>query len=167
MDNSFIVLKYNAQWPCTKLHKGKQKDRTKTLAEFPDHILNDYGLSVCPSPTSVYNLQSNHCVFQFFKSFLRNLLRSHSLLNVMEMEIYCCWDSPSEQKETSLIPTMLSSSVFFWSNKKSSCRDNVSKTYPTLSWPVWAEKLRKLFLPNRALKQIKIRHQNLTYMNTI
>ena len=29
--------------PCTKLHKDEQKDRTKTLAEFPDHILNDYG----------------------------------------------------------------------------------------------------------------------------
>ena len=29
--------------PCTKLHKGEQKDRTKTLAEFPDHIFNDYG----------------------------------------------------------------------------------------------------------------------------
>ena len=28
--------------PCTKLHKVEQKDRTKTLAEFPDHILNDY-----------------------------------------------------------------------------------------------------------------------------
>ena len=27
--------------PCTN-HKGEQKDRTKTLAEFPDHILNDY-----------------------------------------------------------------------------------------------------------------------------
>ena len=25
-----------------KLHKGEQKDRTKTLAEFQDHILNDY-----------------------------------------------------------------------------------------------------------------------------
>ena len=32
--------------PCTKLHiqyKGEQRDRTKTLAEFPDHILNDDG----------------------------------------------------------------------------------------------------------------------------
>ena len=28
--------------PCTKLQKGEQKDRTKTLAEVPDHILNDY-----------------------------------------------------------------------------------------------------------------------------
>ena len=28
--------------PCTKLHKVEQKDRTKTLAEFPDHVLNDY-----------------------------------------------------------------------------------------------------------------------------
>ena len=24
------------------MHKVEQKDRTKTLAEFPDHILNDY-----------------------------------------------------------------------------------------------------------------------------
>ena len=24
------------------MHKGEQKDRTKILAEFPDHILNDY-----------------------------------------------------------------------------------------------------------------------------
>ena len=30
--------------PCTNLHKDEQKDRTKTLAEFPDHILNDYGI---------------------------------------------------------------------------------------------------------------------------
>ena len=47
MDNSFIILKYNGfsdRAPCTKLHKGEQKDRTKTLAQFPDHILNDYGL---------------------------------------------------------------------------------------------------------------------------
>ena len=29
--------------PCTKLHKVEQKDRTKSLAEFLDHILNDYG----------------------------------------------------------------------------------------------------------------------------
>ena len=46
LDNSFIILKYNGfsdRGPCTKLHKVKQKDRTKTLAESPDHILNDYG----------------------------------------------------------------------------------------------------------------------------
>ena len=30
--------------PCTNLHKGVQKDRTKTLAEFPDDILNEYVL---------------------------------------------------------------------------------------------------------------------------
>ena len=28
--------------PCTNLHKGEQKDRTKTLPELPVHILNDY-----------------------------------------------------------------------------------------------------------------------------
>ena len=47
LDNSFIILKYNGfsvRAPCTKLHKVEQKDRTKTLAEFPDHILNDYGI---------------------------------------------------------------------------------------------------------------------------
>ena len=45
MDNSFIILKYNGfsdRALCTKLHKIEQKDRTKSLAEFPDHILNDY-----------------------------------------------------------------------------------------------------------------------------
>ena len=45
MDNSFIILKYNGfsdRAPHTKFHKGEQKDRTKTLVEFPDYILNDY-----------------------------------------------------------------------------------------------------------------------------
>jgi hypothetical protein len=28
--------------PGTKLHKREQKDRTKTLAEFPNHVLKDY-----------------------------------------------------------------------------------------------------------------------------
>jgi hypothetical protein len=28
--------------PCTKLHKHKQKDTTKTLVEFPNHVLKDY-----------------------------------------------------------------------------------------------------------------------------
>ena len=49
-----LTIHYNKQWlncvsaigpmgsVCTKLHKCEQKDRTKTLAEFPDHILNDY-----------------------------------------------------------------------------------------------------------------------------
>ena len=49
LDNSFIILKYNVlsdRAPCTKLHKVEQKDRTKTLAEFPDHILNDYMIQV-------------------------------------------------------------------------------------------------------------------------
>jgi hypothetical protein len=32
--------------PCTKLHKREQKDRTKTLAEFPNHVLKDYMFSV-------------------------------------------------------------------------------------------------------------------------
>jgi hypothetical protein len=30
-------------WLCTKLHKHEQKDITKTLAEFPNHVLKDYG----------------------------------------------------------------------------------------------------------------------------
>ena len=29
--------------PCTKVHKREQKDRTKTLAEFPNRVLKDYG----------------------------------------------------------------------------------------------------------------------------
>ena len=40
-----MILKYNGfsdRAPCTKLHKVEQKDRTKTLAEFPDYVLNDY-----------------------------------------------------------------------------------------------------------------------------
>ena len=28
--------------PYTKLHKREQKDRTKTSAEFPNHVLKDY-----------------------------------------------------------------------------------------------------------------------------
>ena len=31
--------------PCTSLNKHEQKDRTKTLAEFPDHVSIDYGES--------------------------------------------------------------------------------------------------------------------------
>ena len=34
------------QWPCTKLHKGEQKDRTKSFAEFPNYISIDYGLTL-------------------------------------------------------------------------------------------------------------------------
>ena len=46
MDNSFIILKYKGfRASCAKFHKGEQNDRTKTLAEFPDPILNDYGLT--------------------------------------------------------------------------------------------------------------------------
>jgi hypothetical protein len=47
LDDSFIILKYNVfidRAPCTKLHKREQKDRTKTLAEFPNHVLKDYDL---------------------------------------------------------------------------------------------------------------------------
>ena len=40
---SFLhYTKYNIFKPRTSLHKIEQKDRTKTLALFPDHILNDY-----------------------------------------------------------------------------------------------------------------------------
>ena len=28
-----------------KLHKSEQKDRTKTLVEFPNHVLKDYGIT--------------------------------------------------------------------------------------------------------------------------
>jgi hypothetical protein len=48
LDDSFIILKYNVfidRAPCTKLHKREQKDRTKTLAEFPNHALKDYDLT--------------------------------------------------------------------------------------------------------------------------
>ena len=31
--------------PCTSLHKHEQKDRTKTLAESPDHILIDFDIN--------------------------------------------------------------------------------------------------------------------------
>ena len=45
MIRHFIILKYNVfidRAPCTKLHKREQKDRTKTLPEFPNHVLKDY-----------------------------------------------------------------------------------------------------------------------------
>jgi hypothetical protein len=41
LDDSFIILKYNVfidRAPCTKLHKREQKDSTKTLPEFPNHV---------------------------------------------------------------------------------------------------------------------------------
>ena len=41
LDDSFIILKHNVftdRAPCTKLHKREQKDKTQTLAEFPDHL---------------------------------------------------------------------------------------------------------------------------------
>jgi hypothetical protein len=40
-----IILKYNVfidRAPYTKLHKREQKDRTKTLVEFSNHVLKDY-----------------------------------------------------------------------------------------------------------------------------
>ena len=36
------IQAYTVHVLCFRLHKGKQKDRTKTLAVFSDHILNDY-----------------------------------------------------------------------------------------------------------------------------
>jgi hypothetical protein len=45
LDDSLIILKYNVfidRAPGTKLHKREQKDRTKTLAEFPGHVLKDH-----------------------------------------------------------------------------------------------------------------------------
>ena len=42
LDNSFIILKYNVFSDRACIYK--QKDRTKTLAEFPDRISLDYGL---------------------------------------------------------------------------------------------------------------------------
>ena len=42
---------FSDRTPCTKLHKGEQKERTKILAEFPDHILNDYDQTLAPTLT--------------------------------------------------------------------------------------------------------------------
>jgi hypothetical protein len=41
LDDSLIIQKYNVfidRAPCAKLHKREQKDRKKTLAEFPNHV---------------------------------------------------------------------------------------------------------------------------------
>ena len=43
--DSFIILKYNVfidRALCTKPHKREQKDITKTLPDFPNHVLKDY-----------------------------------------------------------------------------------------------------------------------------
>ena len=63
---------YWIQWvqsPCTKLHKVEQKDRTKTLAEFPDHILNDYvaifGVKFSTNKTP-FLLENVRCLFGYF-----------------------------------------------------------------------------------------------------
>jgi hypothetical protein len=59
LDDSLIILKYNVfidRTPCTKLHKREQKDRTKTLAEFPNHVLKDYGLVGCGANTISRNV---------------------------------------------------------------------------------------------------------------
>ena len=43
LDNSFIILKYSGFSDRAQncIIKGEQKDRIKTLAEFPDYIFND------------------------------------------------------------------------------------------------------------------------------
>ena len=48
--------------PCTKLHKVEQKDRTKTLAEFPDHILNDFDSTDHALPSQAMKLHCT-CIF--------------------------------------------------------------------------------------------------------
>jgi hypothetical protein len=46
LDDLLIILKYNVFIDREKkLHKREQKDRTKTLAEFPNHVLKDYGIT--------------------------------------------------------------------------------------------------------------------------
>ena len=57
------------------MHKGEQKDRTKTFAEFPDHISIDYGLLQIACPLGKNTLVlfcnvCNYCKFGANKSFL-------------------------------------------------------------------------------------------------
>ena len=63
----FIGFSHRA--PCTKLHKVKQKDRKKTLAEFPGHILNDYvaifGVKFSTNKTP-FLLENARCLFRYF-----------------------------------------------------------------------------------------------------
>jgi hypothetical protein len=49
LDDSLIIY-WNTMCSLTvyrarKLHKREQKDRTKTLAEFPNHVLKDYAIT--------------------------------------------------------------------------------------------------------------------------
>ena len=69
LDDSFIILKYNVfidRAPCTKLHQREQKDITKTLPEFPNHVLKDYDENEL-SHFSVSSLTefSHHCFLSF------------------------------------------------------------------------------------------------------
>ena len=57
-------MKYNVfidRAPCTKLHKREQKDRTKTLAEFSNHVLKDYGFNYGYIDLTLYPL---HILFR-------------------------------------------------------------------------------------------------------
>ena len=98
MDNSFIILKYNGfsdRAPCTNLHtcKGEQKDRTKTLTEFPDHILNDclityYFTFVAYQQqtfTGIRLLKCENLVFDFDKTFSRFLRLTAPLTFIKHM----------------------------------------------------------------------------------
>jgi hypothetical protein len=79
LDDSLIILKYNVfidRAPCTKLHKREQKDTTKTLGEFPNHVLKDYG---CIRNRFVANLSVfNFIFFRSFRCGMPDLLTSHS-----------------------------------------------------------------------------------------
>ena len=60
------ILKYNGfsdRAPCTNLNEGEQKDRTKTSfsSMFPDHILNDYDLTVPHVVTNKLLALYKHC----------------------------------------------------------------------------------------------------------
>jgi hypothetical protein len=68
LDDSFIILKYNVfidRAPCTKLHKREQKDSTKTLPEFPNHVLKDYG-GACALLYHACIFASNPTLFKFY-----------------------------------------------------------------------------------------------------
>jgi hypothetical protein len=62
LDDLFIILNYNVfidRALCTKLHiKREQKDRTKTLAEFPNHVLKDNGCVYFRNSPYCYNLNA-------------------------------------------------------------------------------------------------------------
>ena len=46
-----------------KMEQGEQKDRRKTLAEFPDHILNDYDYMCIYVIGVAYDLLKDICIY--------------------------------------------------------------------------------------------------------